>query len=118
MGRLCTICTHAQRQDIDEALLVHAESYRKIAMQFDVTETALWRHEQTHLHHSLKESKALGEMLSADNLLEKLGTWHARMEAQYEKADAQDNVPAAVATGRTGIAAVEAFARIGPLSEV
>jgi hypothetical protein len=30
LGRLCTVCTHPQRDDMDAALL-HATGYRKIA---------------------------------------------------------------------------------------
>ena len=50
-------------------------------------------------------------MLSAQNLLEKLGQWHERMEEQYAHADAAGNVMAAVATARTGISAFESFAK-------
>ena len=57
-------------------------------------------------------------MLQADNLLESLGKWHARMEQQYEKADKADNIMATVATARTGIAAIESFAKIGPMAEI
>jgi hypothetical protein len=63
VGRLCTICTHAQRQDIDAALMVHAASYHKLAQRFEVGYTALFRHEQDHLRHSLKMAKEVGEVL-------------------------------------------------------
>jgi hypothetical protein len=57
-------------------------------------------------------------MLSGENLLEKLGQWHERMEQQYANADAAGNVMGTVATARTGIAAIESFAHIGVLSDV
>jgi hypothetical protein len=57
-------------------------------------------------------------MLSAENLLEKLGEWHERMEQQYANADAAGNVVATVATARTGIQAIESFSRIGVMSDI
>jgi hypothetical protein len=67
---------------------------------------------------TLERSKELQAMLSGENLLDKLGKWHERMEEQYAHADAQGSILGAVATARTGIAAIESFARIGPLSDI
>jgi hypothetical protein len=41
--RVCTICTHAERGEIDLAL-VHREPYRHIASRFSVTTGSLQRH--------------------------------------------------------------------------
>jgi hypothetical protein len=57
-------------------------------------------------------------MLNTEALLAKLEKWEARMDDQYAKADATNNVMAAVATARAGIAATEAQGRIGPLAEI
>jgi hypothetical protein len=67
---------------------------------------------------SLAKSKELAAMLSASSLLHELGMWHERLEAQYSKADRSDNVGAAVATARAAVATIEAFAKIGPLSDL
>lgn len=48
MSRICTICSHASRRRID-ALLVEAVSNRRIATQFDVSESAVRRHAASHL---------------------------------------------------------------------
>lgn len=56
--------------------------------------------------------------LSAENLTEQLGKWHARMQRQYRKADAAGDIHAAVATARTGIQAIESFSKIAALGEL
>lgn len=48
MSRICTICSHAEHKRID-ALLVEAVSNRRIAAQFDVSESAVRRHGASHL---------------------------------------------------------------------
>src|SRR5665811_469814 len=48
MPRTCTICTHAQRQEIDSALL-SGDSLRDIARQFRVSKDPLSRHKSSHL---------------------------------------------------------------------
>jgi hypothetical protein len=56
-------------------------------------------------------------MLNADNLLEQIGKWDERMEHQYTKADAQDDVPATAQVARVGLSAIDSFARYLPESE-
>lgn len=48
MPRVCTICTHDQRQAIDAALL-RGDSFRDIARQFHASKDALSRHKHDHL---------------------------------------------------------------------
>lgn len=112
MSRLCTVCNHPQRQEIDLALFKHATGYRDIARRYGLDKSSLLRHERNHLNLTWELSKGIQAMLSGDNLLEMLGKWHERMEQQYQNADASANIMAAVATARTGISAIESFARI------
>jgi hypothetical protein len=50
MSKICSICTHPQRDDIDRALLSFTSSYRNIAQQFGLTDhTCLHRHLSNHL---------------------------------------------------------------------
>jgi len=76
------------------------------------------RHAEIHLRLSWEQSKELHAMLSAENLLDKLGQWHERMEQQYAHADEAGNIAGTVATARTGIQAIESYAKIGPLSDI
>lgn len=48
MGRPCTICTHAQREAINQALQ-EGDSFRDIAAEYAVSKTALHRHWQVHV---------------------------------------------------------------------
>lgn len=118
MGRPCTVCSHPQRQQIDAALLEHAAGYRILASRFGVSKPSLQRHVETHLRGMIQQSEELRRMLATDNLTDNLAKWHRRMERQYRKADAAGNVPNTVATARAGIAAIEAFSRIGALGEL
>ncbi len=118
MGRRCTVCDHSRKADVDMALTFHLASYRVLARYFKLGEDSLQRHERTCLRSSWEQSKELQAMLSAENLLDKLGKWHERMEQQYTNADAAGNIGATVATARTGIAAIESFAHIGVISDV
>lgn len=112
MSRICLACAHPQRNAIDLALLLHKQSYRRIAAHYGLTEACLRRHQANHLAMSWELSKGLQAVLSANNLLAKLGEWHEKMEHQYTKADAANEIMAAVATARVGINAIESFAKI------
>lgn len=107
-----------RRQDIDEALLLHRTSYRRIADHYGLAETSVQRHERNHLTMSLGLSKGLGAMLSGENLLAMLSNWHERMDNQYQKADETNNIMAAVATARTAISAIESAYKIGVAADL
>lgn len=51
MGRLCTICMHADRADI-EAALDAGQPLREIAAAYGASKTGLHRHRQVHLAES------------------------------------------------------------------
>ena len=118
MPRLCTVCSHPQRQEIDQALMEHSVGYRGVAKRFGVHPASVYRHQYDHLRGMVQQSEELRRMLATDNLTDNLAKWHRRMERQYRKADAAGNVLSAVATARTGIAAIEAFSRIGALGDL
>ena len=117
MGRLCSACHHPQRQAIDAVLLEHVDGYRRIAARFGLAWSSLRRHEQTHLRATIQQSKELAMSLSADNLLAEVGKWHERMEAQYAKADAANEIATAATVALVGLAAIEPFDKLGPLSD-
>ena len=63
MPRVCTICTHPKRDDIDRALLSFSASYRNIAQQFELEDhTSLHR----HLSNCLPEEYALAKREQAE----------------------------------------------------
>ena len=71
MPRTCTICHHAQRREIDEALLA-SESLRNVAKRTGTSYTALHRHKKSHLPQKLAKAKEAEEVVESDSLLERL----------------------------------------------
>lgn len=49
MARTCTICTHANRLEIDKGLVAPNAESRGLVRTFDVSEDALRRHRDSHL---------------------------------------------------------------------
>ena len=68
MPRVCTCCTHPERQAIDKALVAN-ESYRNIAERFGTSVGALTRHKAEHLPVKLAKAQAAKETAFADDLL-------------------------------------------------
>jgi hypothetical protein len=56
MPRTCTICAHPQRPAIDKAL-VGSGTFRNIALCFETSETALFRHKAQHLRPLLAQAQ-------------------------------------------------------------
>src|SRR6202142_3468344 len=71
MPRVCTICGHPERSDINEALL-RSDSLRNIAERYGTSVTALHRHKAEHLPAHLVKAKDAAEVLDADRLIEHL----------------------------------------------
>lgn len=72
MPRLCSVCTHPEREAIDLALTLHAESYPKIANRFGVDWQAVYRHEREHLKSSLRRVQEEQRMSIADYVLREM----------------------------------------------
>ncbi len=60
MPRRCTICTHKQRAEIDQALVAR-QSVRAISRQFSVSKDALLRHHDDHLPAALMRDQEAAE---------------------------------------------------------
>jgi hypothetical protein len=56
MPRTCTICTHAEREAIDRALVAR-QPLRNIALCFGTSPTALFRHKSDHLPRLLAQAE-------------------------------------------------------------
>ena len=70
MPRVCTVCTHLERENIDAALL-SGESYRHIAARFDTSTSSLQRHKD-HIPQHLAKATDAAEVVQADGLLDRL----------------------------------------------
>ncbi len=71
MPRTCTICSHADKESINQEL-VNGTAFRHIAARFDTSTGALQRHKNEHMPVSLALAKEAGDVAQADDLLAKL----------------------------------------------
>lgn len=71
MPRVCTVCTHENRAEIDQAI-VAGTPLRDIAIQNAVGKDALMRHKSDHLPASLVQAAGAEEVKDALNVLDQL----------------------------------------------
>lgn len=57
MGRPCTVCQHAERREVDRAL-VAGESFRLVAIRFGLGPASVQRHLNTHVGRAKAKAKA------------------------------------------------------------
>jgi hypothetical protein len=117
MSRTCTVCSHPKVSEINEALL-GSEAYRSIAKRFGASASAMYRHQQEHLPQALVKAKDAEEVLSADNLLARVGELEADARRIAAAAEASGDLRAALAGVRELTKLVELLARLtGRLGE-
>lgn len=106
MPRVCTVCSHGARAEI-EAALVEATPKRRIAADFGVAESSLRRHAEAHLPALLARAADAAEVVRADDLLGTARRIQAETLAVLDAAKAEGNlggVLAAVDRAQRGIA--------------
>lgn len=86
MARVCSICTHAGRGEINSAL-VAGEPFRRIAARFGVTEQAIRRHQAGHLPATLARAQQAKEVARADDLLRQVRGLAAKSIAILNRAE-------------------------------
>ncbi len=111
MPRRCTICTHKSRSKIDRAL-VERQPFRAIARQYSVSKDALIRHHDDHLPASLVRAQNATEAAQADALLAQVVDLRDKAIGVLEKAEAADELRAAVSAIREARGCVELLAKL------
>jgi hypothetical protein len=111
MPRACTVCQHPNRAEIDD-LLVRAESNRRIAAQFAVTEQAIRRHKAAHLPATLVQAQEAKEVARGDDLLGQVRELQAKALGILEKAEVSGDLKAAVSAIREARGCVELLAKL------
>lgn len=86
MGRQCTVCAHADLEEINKLLLC-SDSYRAIARQFGLSKDALARHKESHIPKELLKSNDIQEIAKADALLVQLGEVREKTLSLLDKAE-------------------------------
>ncbi len=68
MARVCTVCRHPLRAEIDRGLLARVP-LRALAGRFGLSTTALHRHKQAHIPAALAQAQGAQELAQAEALL-------------------------------------------------
>ncbi len=86
MPRTCTICSHGEREAIDQAL-VSGEPYRHIATRTGTSTAALQRHKNDHIPLTLAKATEAHEVAHADDLLGRVRWLCGRAEGFLREAE-------------------------------
>lgn len=117
MPRVCTICSHPQRAEIEAAALA-GTSNRVIARQFDVHHDAVLRHKGDHLLADLVKAKQAEDVSRATDLLEMATTRDKLALALLSRAERSGDLKTAVSALRVSLVSLELLARLrGELNE-
>ena len=118
MPRTCTVCTHPEREAIDQAL-IDGESTGKISGRYrTIDERALRRHRSNHLPATLSKAHEAEEVARADNLLGRVEDLQARTLAILEAAEETGELRTALGAIREARGNLELLAKLlGELDE-
>jgi hypothetical protein len=88
MSRVCTVCSHEDRFDIDTILVDRSASYRDIAERFALSKTAVSRHVTGgHISELLSLAADAERSAQADTLLDRIEDLQARTLAILESTE-------------------------------
>ena len=111
MPRTCTVCRHANRADINKALVARTP-FRDIARQHSVSKDALLRHHDDHLPASLVRAQRAREATQADELLAQVVELRDHALRILGEAEGDKNWPATIAAIREARGSVELLAKL------
>ena len=106
MPRVCTICTHPEREAINQALIA-GEPYRVIAQRYAASPDAVYRHKIDHLPAKLAQAEAAKETALADDLLGQVKALRNKAISILGKAEAAGDLRTALLGIREARACVE-----------
>lgn len=110
MPRVCTICTHAEKGAIEDALL-NEQPYRHIAARFGTSTSALQRHRE-HLPKLLVKARKAEEATQADTLLEQVRSLQTRALSILDRADEGGDLRTALGAIREARSNLELLAKL------
>lgn len=111
MPRVCSICTHPDREAIDR-FLVSGSSNLSLSSLFDVSEAAVRRHKANHLPASLVKAHEAEEVSRADGLLEDVRSLQDRALAILDRAEGSGDLRTALSAIREARANLELLAKL------
>jgi len=110
MGRQCTVCAHADLEEINRLLLC-SDSYRDIARQFGLSKDALARHKESHIPELLLKSQDAKETLQADNLLDQIVYYESEARRFKGLAESQGDLELALKAVDRALKCLDLFAK-------
>jgi hypothetical protein len=117
MPRVCTVCAHPKRTEIDAAL-VSGDSFRNIAQRFALGHYTVRRHHADHLPAALTKATEATEVAQADTLLAQVRDLQSRALAILDAAEAQGDLRTALGAIREARGNLELLAKLlGELDE-
>jgi len=90
MVAVCSVCTHAERDAIDRALLA-GETLRSIAGRFGVSKDAVSRH-RPHIGEALVLAQEIKEVARAETLLDQVQSLNRRALAILDRAEKEGDI--------------------------
>jgi hypothetical protein len=109
--RVCSICSHEDREEINAALLA-GQPYRSIAKRYEASESAVYRHKLEHLPVHLIKAQDAAEVARADTLLEQVKSLQARALTILDKAEASGDLRTALSAIREARGNLELLAKL------
>jgi hypothetical protein len=115
--RSCNVCTHPEKETIDEAL-VGGTALSELAAIYRVSDDSLGRHKANHLPAKLVMAQAAEEVAQADTLLEQVRNLQRRALEILDKAEDAGELRTALGAIREARGNLELLAKfLGELDE-
>lgn len=109
MPRICKICTHPDRVEIEKRL-VSATPLRETSALFRVSEDSLQRHMQNHLSKAIVKAHERREERLGDNLLAEANRVRAESWRLLALAEAGGDIRAAIGAAKLALESNESLA--------
>ena len=110
--RLCTVCTHPARREIDQALATGTGSNRFIAAHYSLAVASVRRHAGAHLPATLSRAAEAAEVARADDLLGQVQDLQRRALAVLGKAEEAGDLRTALGAIREARGNLELLAKL------
>ncbi len=111
MPRVCSCCTHPEREAINAAL-VASIAYRTIADRYGLSHQALMRHKTDHLPSVMVKSEAAREVAHADDLVWQIKQLRNKAIGVLGKAETAGDLKTALMGVREARACIELLAEM------
>jgi len=111
MPRLCLVCSHPERAEIDRCL-VDSVSFRIISKRFNVSVASIQRHNKDHVPSKLAQAKQAEEIANADDLLDQVQSLRRKSLELLAKAEQAGDFRTALAGVKEARACIETLLEV------